>query len=82
MERIFDCFEKIGIFIPDAEKSENLVLYDYIEDSLQFINFIVTIENEFEITWPDDALQIDKNLKISNIVSIIENCLSHINKWC
>lgn len=80
MKRIFDCFEKIGIFIPDVEKSENLVIYDYIEDSLQFINFIVTIENEFGITWPDDALQIDKEFKVLNMVSIIENCHKNNNE--
>lgn len=72
MEKIFECFEKIGIFLSDDEKNEDLILSNYIEDSLQYINFILVVENTFDIIWPDDALPKDSQLNISKVLSIID----------
>ena len=49
MEKIYECFENIGVFIPDEDKRTDLVLEDYIQDSLKYINLILTIERVFNI---------------------------------
>lgn len=53
------CLDTIGIFITAEESVEDLDLRDYIEDSLQFISFIVGLENSLNVEIPDDFLQID-----------------------
>lgn len=74
MDNIFECFERIGIFLSEEEKTYDLILSDYIEDSLQFINFIVTIESVFDIEWPDEAIAQSDSETLSDIMEIIHRC--------
>ena len=46
----------MGILVPDD--NNDIDLSEYIIDSLQFISFIVEIENKFGIEIPDELLNI------------------------
>lgn len=48
-------FEENGIFIDD----KNVLLQEYIPDSLTFVSIVISIEEEFDIELPDDLLLID-----------------------
>jgi acyl carrier protein len=73
MEKFFECFEKIGVFISEKEKNLELLLDDYIQDSLQYINLIVTIEEVFGISLNDDVM-VKSNIKtFSDLYSLINN---------
>lgn len=48
-------FEENGIFIDD----KNVLLHEYIPDSLTFVSIVISIEEEFDIELPDDLLLID-----------------------
>lgn len=73
MEKFFECFEKIGVFISEKEKNLELLLDDYIQDSLQYINLIITIEKVFGISLNDDVM-VKSNIKtFSDLYSLINN---------
>ena len=53
---------------------EDVDLSDYIIDSIQFISFIVDIENEFGIEIADDYLRYDIISSLHSLAQIVENC--------
>lgn len=75
MEKIYECFENIGVFIPAEEKNSDLVLEDYIQDSLQYINLILTIERVFNISLSDEALALSHINKLSELECLIQEAL-------
>ena len=50
--------EKIGIVLLDDEQND-FAISDYIQDSIEFITFIVFLEEEFETELPDDFLDME-----------------------
>lgn len=51
---IFDSLEEIGILLSEKEKAQDdLDLTTVIADSLQYINFLVTLEERIGQTIPD-----------------------------
>lgn len=75
MEKIYECFENIGVFIPDEEKNSDLFLEEYIQDSLQYINLILTIERVFNISLSDEALAISHINKLSELENLVLEAL-------
>lgn len=74
-DKIIEILEQNGIFIENTENDFDIT--EYIEDSLQFITFIVSLEEEFNINFPNEMISLD-NLKSFNafcdiIVSIIKS---------
>lgn len=52
---IFDSLEEIGILLSENEKAQDdLDLTTVIADSLQYINFLVTLEERIGQTIPDE----------------------------
>lgn len=47
--------EKMGFIILENEQ-DDFAITDYIPDSLTFIQFIVALEESFEVELPDDFL--------------------------
>lgn len=54
---IIQIMDSIGIYIEPTE--DDIDLTEYILDSIQFISFIVEVENRFAINYPDDMLMYD-----------------------
>jgi acyl carrier protein len=71
--KIIECAEKIGIVIDDKIYDEQVDLRDYIEDSLEFISFIVELENELNIEIPAEMLEFDNLSSISSFGKMLED---------
>lgn len=56
-QMICSVLEEMGFVVLDD--GEDFDITDYIVDSLQFISFIVSIENSLGATLPDDFLSIE-----------------------
>lgn len=75
-KKILDILDANGIYI-DREKIEDDVdLREYITDSIQFISFIVEIERELNMEFPDEFLLFDKIASLNGFSNIIESVLS------
>lgn len=79
--KIILCFEKVGIYLP-TDENEDLDLYQYGMDSMQFISFIVTIEDSFNITFPDELLTEDTFKSLYGLKNLIQELveITHLDK--
>lgn len=57
-DNIIDILEDMGYLIFEKDE-DDFAVSDYVVDSLQFIDFIVRIEEKLEIELTDDFLQYD-----------------------
>lgn len=70
-EGILKALENIFIFI-DPDELDNINLDEYILDSLQFMSFIVELEDIFKIEFPPELLLIENFNNIEDISTFIE----------
>ncbi|MFR1517952.1 MAG: phosphopantetheine-binding protein [Clostridia bacterium] len=68
---IIQALAKVFIFVDSAE-NEDVDLETYIDDSIQFMSFIVELEQIFNIEFPPELLLFDNFKTINNISLIIE----------
>lgn len=68
---VFEVLEEMGIDCP-AEKNEDINLQQYIEDSFSFINFIVGIEERFNVELPDELLSYETIQSLNGFLQLIE----------
>lgn len=66
---LLDVFAESGVIL--TYTGEDIVLSDYIEDSIQFMTILIQIEEKFCIEFPDEILQIDYFSSLNNLVDII-----------
>ena len=52
---LMNVFEENGVFVDD----KNVLLQEYIPDSLTFVSMVIGIEEEFDIELPEEMLLID-----------------------
>lgn len=74
-EKVYSALEETGVILSDNEKSSNkdLVLTEYLHDSLHTILFLVSLERNLGYDIADEIL-IKKNLKsINSIVDTLYN---------
>lgn len=67
---ILEVLENMGIYIDQDE--ELIDLQAYIVDSIQFITFIVNLEEKLEFTFPDEYLLYESIASIDLLCEIIE----------
>ncbi len=67
---IIKALEQSFIFIDDSELDE-VDLSSYIEDSIQFMSFIVHLEEIFELEIPAELMRLDNFKNPDEICSII-----------
>lgn len=60
-------------FSIDSENDVNLL--EYGVDSLQFIEFVVSIEEEFDIVIPDEVLLMDNISSLNGFITYIESII-------
>lgn len=68
-QAIKNIMEEMGVDVSDIG-NDDVDLSEYIVDSLLFINFIVEIENTFNVDLPDEYLDVDV-LKSFNALCIL-----------
>lgn len=64
---------ELGIECTQAE-DEDLNLQEFIEDSFSFINFIVSIEEKFNVEIPDEYLSYETIQSMNGLLELIETC--------
>lgn len=74
---VIEVLESMGIQI-DAN-SDEIPLQEYIVDSIQFITFVVNIEEKFNIVFPDEYLLYDSISTMDILCEIIKNAQEHID---
>ena len=70
--KIIEILNEEGIYI--EYKGEDLDLREYIIDSLQYISFIVDIENLFGIEIPDEYLIYDSIASLHSFSNVVKMC--------
>lgn len=71
---LFQCLNNIGIVMEKTD--EDFDLNEYGLDSLQFISFIVEMENCFDIEFPDELLVMDTMTSFNAFTNIIEGLIN------
>lgn len=77
-ENIILALSKVFIFI-DCGEDEDVNLETYIEDSIQFMSFVVELERIFDIEFPEELLLFE-NFKTINSISLIIKELLELDK--
>lgn len=67
---IIEILESMGIYVNQEEVSINL--QEYIVDSIEFITFIVNLEEKLNFTFPDEYLIYESIATIDLLCEIIE----------
>lgn len=74
---ILDILDENGIYIDPEEMENDLDLREYLVDSLQYVYFIVELEDRLKTELPDEVLFYENlgslNGFASMIVSFLEN---------
>ena len=78
-KQIINCAERAGVSFDDSINNEDFDLREYVADSLQFINFIIEIENEFNIEIPPYMLLFDNLTSINSFCYMINELLENSN---
>lgn len=68
-EKVILELQKLGIFL---DSIEDVNLNDYIVDSLQFISFIVQVEQAFDIVFPDEELLLNSLYSLDGFCELIK----------
>ncbi len=72
-KKVIEIMEEVGVFI-DGEVSEN-ELNSYFDDSIHFMSFVVQLESEFQIEFPNEFLVFDSFNSLDNIAEMISQLL-------
>jgi len=74
-EKIIEALESIFIYV-DPNEADSMILDEYIDDSIQFMSFIVALEDKFSIEFPPELLLIERLNNINDITIIVEELTS------
>lgn len=74
-EKLLDILELNGIFIDREKNKDDIDLREYISDSIQFISFIVEIEKEMNMEFPNELLFFDKIASLNGFSNILESVI-------
>lgn len=70
-QKILELMSDIGYFIEDA--SIDVDIRDYIIDSIEFIGFIVQLEEKLNISFPDEYLMIDTLESLNGLANLLSS---------
>lgn len=74
-EKVANAIEIAGINAP-VQLPDDVDLSLYIEDSLQFVNLIITLEEILNITLPDEILLIDNFHSLLGLICMIKEIIA------
>jgi len=72
-ERIIKCFSHVGVLLEDTHV--DIDINDYIEDSFMYIQFMVEVEQEFSIEFPDEVYTLDSVKSLNGLAEIVSELL-------
>ncbi len=68
-EKVVLELQKLGIILDNIE---DVNLNDYMDDSLQFISFIVQVEQAFDIVFPNEELLLNSLYSLDGFCELIK----------
>ena len=71
---IFEILDEAGIFVDLCDFEKDLDLREYIVDSLQYVYFIVELENRLGIELPDEILLYENLTSINGFANMVLGC--------
>lgn len=69
-ESIIEIMDENGIKIENNDPN-SINLNEYINSSIQWISFILSLEEKFGIQWPDEFIFFNNNVSLNEIAKII-----------
>ncbi|MDM5335855.1 acyl carrier protein [Fictibacillus enclensis] len=76
-ETLFKLLSTEGVgTLPLNQVTKDATLYDLGFDSLRYMELVVHIEEEFNISVPDQMLEITSDMRVSDILNIIPSNLT------
>lgn len=77
---IVNALERVGA-VGVSQVENDVDLREFIEDSIIFLTFIVELENEFQVEFPDNLLLLETVSSLYGLCEIIEDLISkHVQK--
>ena len=73
--RLINILQNVDIFIDDDFIDDDIDIRNYINNSIQFISFIVEIEKNFNLEMPDEMLSIDNFSSLNALVERISELI-------
>jgi acyl carrier protein len=73
VEKIIDVLEATGIYFDKENEGDDSDMREYIIDSFQFINFIVELEKELDMEFPDEALVYDNLASLNGFAAMVQS---------
>lgn len=70
-KHIFEIFDENGIYIEESETEEDIDLREYLVDSIQFVYFIVELEERLGIELPDEFLIYDNLASLNGFGNMV-----------
>lgn len=70
-KQIFEIFDENGIYIAESEMQEDIDLREYLVDSIQFVYFIVELEERLGVELPDEILIYDNLSSLNGFINMV-----------
>lgn len=70
-EKIIECLENLGFVLDKMSEEKDVDLSEYILDSIDFVQFLVELEETFAIDIPDSMLGIDVLKSLNGLANMI-----------
>lgn len=70
LNKVIDCLNKVGVELESNINISEVILADYLLDSLSFVSFILMVEDEFNIEVPDALLMRNSELTLESLILI------------
>ena len=69
--------EGCGVIPIDGIQVESL-LHDLGFDSLRYMELVVLLEETFQITFPDEMLEVTSDTSVKDMVETVRTCIDHL----
>ena len=79
LNKVIDCLNKVGVELESNINISEVILADYLLDSLSFVSFILMVEDEFNIEVPDALLMRNSELTLESFCSCLLSQITCIN---
>ena len=70
-KQIFEIFDVNGIYIEPDDTGEDIDLREYLVDSIQYVYFIVELEERLGVELPDEILIYDNLASLNGFVNMV-----------
>lgn len=79
-DQVIEILNSIGITTNVTDMETDIDINELISDSIQWISFIISLEDKFGIEWPDDFIMINNFISLKTIICFISDMLNEKGK--